>query len=145
MLGVSKYREGWECYDKFPQDKRVKYIDLTNLPLTIPDNYADEILLESVLEHLSVNQVDFMNEIYRILKPKGIVTIKLPTFSPRCEHERFYHGNDYFRGYVGYYQPGFKVLSVTPQRHNSLKEFVVKIKSILNDLRWKAYWYKLQK
>jgi predicted SAM-dependent methyltransferase len=44
--------------------------DLRKIPWPWPDNYADEILMSHVLEHLP-DTYETMNEIHRILKPGG--------------------------------------------------------------------------
>lgn len=44
---------------------------------TLPDNYADIIVITEVLEHLSDNDTT-IKEIYRILKPGGVVICSVP-------------------------------------------------------------------
>lgn len=56
--------------------------DLNKLPLPFKDKEFNEILAYSILEH--VNYVSLMDELYRILKPNGIIRIRVPHFT-YCE------------------------------------------------------------
>lgn len=85
----TKILDGWENYDKFPVNDKVKFINLEDLPLSFEDNYVNEILLDNVIEHLFVNLFDFIMEIWRILKPDGIVTIVVPGFRNVIGHVRY--------------------------------------------------------
>lgn len=80
-LGAGKLnvREGYTNLDmtKYPNIDVV--CDLNKLPLPFEDNKFDEILAYSILEH--VNYVPLMDELYRILKPEGIIKIRVPHFT----------------------------------------------------------------
>lgn len=52
--------------------------DLNKLPWPWSDNEFDMVVAYSVLEHLKLNLIESMNEIWRILKPDGIVCLKVP-------------------------------------------------------------------
>lgn len=54
--------------------------DLEALPYPFPDNYADEIHMYHVLEHLS-SPLQKVEELHRILKPGGLLHIRVPHFS----------------------------------------------------------------
>ncbi len=54
--------------------------DLDSLPYPFADNYADEIHMYHVLEHLH-NPLKKVEELHRILKPGGILYIRVPHFS----------------------------------------------------------------
>ena len=58
--------------------------DLNKLPLPFNENYFDYILCTDVLEH--INYFPLMNELYRILKKKGILKIKVPHFTSRSNY-----------------------------------------------------------
>lgn len=88
--------DGYENYDKYPLNDKVKYIELNNLPLPFDDGSVDEILLSHIIEHLTVEKILFFEDILRILKNGGKVIIKLPTFSPNIAHTSFYHDSEYF-------------------------------------------------
>lgn len=92
----SNIKKGWFNYDKYPVSDEVKYIDLNELPLPFPDNYADEILASHILEHLHVPMYDMMLELHRILKPNGILTVKLPINCNIVEHEKYRFNIYYF-------------------------------------------------
>jgi len=86
-LGCGKeLKLGFENYDSFPIDKRVKTIDLNKLPLPFENNSIDYILLNHTYEHLMVNRLDFMREIHRILKIDGVIEIKTPSYNPSVAH-----------------------------------------------------------
>ena len=80
-LGAGKLdvREGYVNLDmeKYPGINVVW--DLNKLPLPFKDDQFDEILAYSILEH--VNYVPLMDELYRILKPEGIIKIRVPHFT----------------------------------------------------------------
>lgn len=75
----------WVNYDKYPSYKIVKPLDLTKIPWNIPDESADRILAEQVMEHLPhyTNKgndaaIAFLCEVSRILKPGGRIIIGVP-------------------------------------------------------------------
>lgn len=88
-----------------------------------PDNYFDTVLMFDVLEHLEYPH-DAIEEVKRILKPKGILYITVPFCFPR-------HGIEYYR---------FSEIAL----EKMLKDFEVKIfpvtKSKLWNLVWNYYW-----
>lgn len=68
--------------------------DLEKTPLPFPDNYFDEIICNHVLEHIN-NLFNLMEEFYRIIKPNGLLKIRVPYFaSPSAfmhpDHKRFF-------------------------------------------------------
>jgi ubiquinone/menaquinone biosynthesis C-methylase UbiE len=60
--------------EKMPNVPLMRF-DLTQCPL--PDNCCDAVVILNVLEHIEDDQ-KALNEIYRILKPGGIVVIEVP-------------------------------------------------------------------
>ena len=52
--------------------------DLNILPWPWPDNSFDLVVAYSVLEHLRMTLIESMGEIWRILKPDGMVCVKAP-------------------------------------------------------------------
>lgn len=54
--------------------------DLNKLPLPFKNNEFNEILALSILEHIE-KYIPLMNELYRILKPGGIIKIRTPHFT----------------------------------------------------------------
>ena len=86
-LGCGKvYKDGWVNCDMVKDVKADKYFDLEVFPWPLPDDYADEILLDQVMEHLS-NTLRAMEEMHRILKPGGIVRINVPYAKSDCAYQ----------------------------------------------------------
>lgn len=54
--------------------------DFKKLPYPFPNKYADEIHLYHVLEHLP-QPLEKLEELHRILKPNGMLHIRVPHFS----------------------------------------------------------------
>lgn len=52
--------------------------DLNILPWPFDDNSYDKIVALAVFEHLDIDLVASLNECHRILRPGGIVVVKLP-------------------------------------------------------------------
>ncbi len=68
--------------------------DLNIFPYPIEDNSMDEIVAKHIIEHLDHPQ-EFINELYRILKPGGTVFIETPHFTSyvaysEVQHKLFY-------------------------------------------------------
>lgn len=72
-----KYLIGYINCDYSKNLKKDKFIDLNKFPYPFKDNYADEILMDNVLEHLD-DIPSIMMELYRILKKDGILKIIVP-------------------------------------------------------------------
>ncbi|MBF9028563.1 methyltransferase domain-containing protein [Rhodobacterales bacterium FZCC0188] len=83
----SKYFDGWCNIDLHPQvdgemhrgtEVRIDIeADLSNLPAS--DNIADLAFCSHVFEHFSFDEaINTLEEIFRVLKPGGIVVIEMP-------------------------------------------------------------------
>lgn len=58
--------------------------DLNNLFYPFKDDSVDDVYVAQALEHLKIHLIDFLKEIYRILKPEGVLEIIFPNmFSAR--------------------------------------------------------------
>ena len=55
--------------------------DLNDLPWPWDDKSFDMIVARAVLEHLRINLIESMNECWRILRPDGIIYLKLPIWN----------------------------------------------------------------
>lgn len=65
--------EGWENHDMD--------VDITK-PLPYPDNSVDFIFSDQMLEHVTPRQAwGYLEECYRILKPRGTVRTTIPDFA----------------------------------------------------------------
>ena len=75
------------------------YVDITHDLSVLPWPWADEqfehVIAESVLEHLDIDLLDALNEIWRILKPGGKLSVKLPYW----RHEMTWNDPTHRRGY----------------------------------------------
>lgn len=54
--------------------------DLNRLPWPWPDDAADMIVAEDVVEHLTMNLVEFCDEAWRVLRPGGELFIRTPDY-----------------------------------------------------------------
>lgn len=72
-----QFLDGYINCDMLPNVKTDKVFDLEKFPYPFADNFADEVLMDNVLEHLH-DIVSTMREIHRILKPGGVVKIIVP-------------------------------------------------------------------
>ena len=86
--------------------------NLNVFPYPFEDNVADLIEIYHVLEHLD-RPFEVMREMHRILKPGGVLHVKVPHFSRGFSHPEHAHGFDitfplYFQktftpsGYLGF-------------------------------------------
>lgn len=72
-----------------------KVVDLNKYPLPWDNNSIEEIYASHIIEHLD-NPYNFMLEVYRILKPGGIFTAKMPIYNWGICHKRGIHSKGYF-------------------------------------------------
>ena len=72
--------------------------DLNDLPWPWADESFDQIAAIAVLEHLRINLIESVNECWRILRPNGVLVMKLPHWN----HEHTYMDpTHYWRFSVG--------------------------------------------
>jgi len=90
--GESK-REGYINLD-YPE------INLEKIPYPFDDNSVDEVLLSHVLEHLWIKPTLVIEEIHRILKPDGILILKLPIRTNIVQHVRNKHSIYYMNYFL---------------------------------------------
>ncbi len=67
--------------------------DLNVVPYPFPDNFADLIEADHILEHLD-KTFFIMREFHRILKPGGLLKVKVPHFSRGFTHSEHMRGFD---------------------------------------------------
>jgi len=73
--GIKKGKEGWITVDLYGAD--IKW-DLQN-GIPLQDNIVDRIYTSHMLEHIPfVNLVEFLKQIYRVLKPGGELSVCVP-------------------------------------------------------------------
>jgi len=110
-LGCGQFRkEGYINLDISLLSKADVICDLEKFPYPFNDSTFDLIEADHLLEHLS-NPFQVMSEINRILKPGGMIYIRVPHFSrgfTHPEHKRgfdvtfpSYFNKDFAGGYIG--------------------------------------------
>ncbi|MDD5570030.1 MAG: methyltransferase domain-containing protein [Bacteroidales bacterium] len=81
----SHYHEEWTNVDFVGRGKSVRGYNLTN-GIPFPDNSFDVVYNSHVLEHFSRREaICLINEIKRVLKPKGILRIAIPDLRVICQ------------------------------------------------------------
>lgn len=83
-LGCGKdIKTGWVNLDSIAKLPGIDIChDLENLPLPFGDNTFDEVLCQSVLEHID-DYIPLLRDIHRILKTGGKLTILVPHFTSK--------------------------------------------------------------
>jgi len=98
---------GYVNIDKFPSFNPDKIMDLEKTPWDFEDNSIEEIYASHVLEHIGQTSDEYFNivkEFYRVLKPGGVLNIRVP--HPR--HDNFFTDPTHVRAFT----PGsFRVFS----------------------------------
>jgi SAM-dependent methyltransferase len=107
--------------------------DLRN-KLPYKSGYFDFVCAYEILEHLP-NDIDVVKEIYRILKPEGILSVSFPL------HSSWFHGYDDYVGHIRRYDPdqldeffrkgGFEIIKYTPLRYLWANKFIAGIYTYL--------------
>ena len=71
------YRDGFINIDKNDNVKCDMVVDLEEGKIPLEDGSVDYIMANHVLEHIN-NLIPLMNELHRILKPKGVLHVEVP-------------------------------------------------------------------
>jgi SAM-dependent methyltransferase len=82
---LEAFNRGWDSYGLDIHDHRTEEIKKINsrfikgdlFKASFPDNYFDVVYLDSVLEHVN-NPLEYLTEINRILKNRGLIYIGVP-------------------------------------------------------------------
>lgn len=134
-------RKGFVNMDIDPVSPLVTKIDLNILPLPFNDGSVDMVLLSHVLEHLDINHLLFMKEIYRIVKENGVVTVCLPVHCNVISHRKMCFNQKYFNAleemdlfHIESFDKSFKI-----------KDFLWKIKELCMTLFFSEYSWVLRK
>jgi len=123
-LGCGKdIRKGWINVDKLELPGVDIVHDLNKFPYPFPDNFADYILMNHILEHLD-DVIAVMEEIYRILKPKAIVEIAVPYYKWKGAFKDPTHKHFFTPDSMDYFTEGFKWNFYTKARFKILKVWV---------------------
>jgi SAM-dependent methyltransferase len=79
-------------HDKWKHRDEIESIsDLSSLPWMWADDYFDVVIAKSVLEHLPQTLLRSFDEVWRILKPGGIIYCKLPYYKAQVSYEDLTH------------------------------------------------------
>jgi SAM-dependent methyltransferase len=81
-----------EVFKKYDVDAHKVDIEREKLPLE--DNSYDIVMFNEVFEHLHINPLRILDEIYRVLKKGGILLMSVPNINPLMRWE-FLFGKDY--------------------------------------------------
>lgn len=73
-------REGYINTDYFKAKGVDKLLDLNKFPYPFPKDFAEEIIMQDIFEHLE-DPIKVLEEIFRIAKDKAIIKIRVPHFS----------------------------------------------------------------
>ena len=93
------HREGWVNADKFPECRPDVLMDIERPHWPFKDNEFDHILMKHVLEHVGADFNGFkqvMQELYRVVKPDGLIEIQVPHF----RHDTFWSDPTHVRGFT---------------------------------------------
>ena len=77
--GIKKIKDSWNI-DRLAEVDPDEVLDITDGPLPYEDNWFDEVVADYILEQIRKRD-DFiyaMNEIWRVLKPDGLLRLKVP-------------------------------------------------------------------
>lgn len=98
-------RKGWVNLDvvKLPGVDVVH--DVNMIPWPFESNEFDEVLCQDVLEHVN-DVLKVLKEIHRVLKPKGIVRIRVPHFTSAMAHNDPTHKHFFAWDSFEYFQKG---------------------------------------
>jgi SAM-dependent methyltransferase len=76
-------KEGFKSCDCFKADFIDEVFDISKIPY--PDNSVDELFSQHAIEHLTFTNVELaLRDWYRVLKPGGKLTLRLPDFKLCC-------------------------------------------------------------
>jgi len=127
--------DGFENYDKYPVDNRVKILDMNHMPYHFCDDWFDELVCRHTLEHLDVNSYDVLHEMHRITKDDGLVTVELPIFGNLVSHNHFFHSRNYMNPVLcrrhdnEYIRNLFELESFQKKQRCGLKKILWKMKT----------------
>ena len=74
--------EGYTHCDKYRHSPHVEMVfDLENIPWPFCEEMVEEILATDVFEHLDMHVQRWLDECWRVLKPFGLLNMRLPSWN----------------------------------------------------------------
>lgn len=116
--GMSKYagllaNTNYKTFDIVPAYKPDILGDIHNIPL--PDASFDAVMCKAVLEHV-YDPKKAVDEIYRILRPDGIVFLYVPFLYPYHAHKDYQDYYRYSKDGIKYLLKNFRNIEICPVR-----------------------------
>jgi len=87
------YRRAESLWRKY--DITVDEVDIETQPLPYEENRFDLVLFMELLEHLRINPVFTLRQLYRVLKPGGKIILSTPNVPPHRRFRFFLYGHSY--------------------------------------------------
>lgn len=115
-----RYMDGYINCDMLSSVKVDKVFNLDNIPYPFKSDYADEIYMDNVLEHLR-DLVPVMEEIYRILKNNGRLRIYVPYGKSDWALQDPTHTHYFTERSMDYFCEGFSHNYYTKARYQLIK------------------------
>jgi len=115
---------GFTGVDKIRTEATDIVHDLDSYPYPFPNNSADEILMDNVLEHLS-DTIRTMEEIWRICRPGAVVKINVPYFKSNSAFTDPTHKHFFTENSFKYFQAGHSLSFYSSARFEILKTELV--------------------
>jgi predicted SAM-dependent methyltransferase len=106
------YKENYINVDNSPYIKADMIWDLNKFPYPFEDNSANEIVCRNTMEHLE-NIVGFMEEVHRILKPKGVFKFRVPLAFTYADAVDTTHIQHFVPKVFKMFMSGFKSYKIT--------------------------------
>lgn len=94
--------------------------DLNVFPYPFPDNSAEEIVLDNVLEHLE-DVIKVMTELYRLAAPGAIIKISVPYFKSNSAYTDPTHRHFFTETSFKYFTPDNVLNFYSPARFEIVK------------------------
>jgi SAM-dependent methyltransferase len=111
-LGCGQFRkDGFLNVDEDPRTEPDVLVDLDCFPYPFDEGSFELIEADHVLEHLT-EPFAVMAELHRILKPGGVLVVRVPHFSRGMTHADHKHGFDVT--FPHYFDPNFKGYAGVP-------------------------------
>jgi SAM-dependent methyltransferase len=118
-LGCGKFpKKGYVNVDINPDFRPDIVADLNKYPYPFKKNSLDEVCMDHCLEHLG-DPFRVLAEIHRILKPNGILIVRVPHFSRGFTNADHKHGFDFTFKY--FFRKDFELFCGAEYRQLSLR------------------------